>query len=546
LSKRLQLGWMVIIAVSFIVIGVYIGAMLSQSAKQANSDTGEPPSIGGEVQQAVKPVVQVSLPYSDYHDDFEEGEQEWIARIGVETVAVTTDFAYSGRQSLRVSNRAEAYSGAVKDITNMIRANSHYKFRGWVKLAEGSQPEAIKMTLQASSGASPSYIPISAESVTSDEWIKLEGDFEYDGGAEALLLYFESEHAGVDFYMDDVLITRLGELKLKIEPDIPSLKDVFAHDFIIGTAFTNDELSLPGIELMVKHFDSVTPGNVLKWDSTEPAEGVFRWENSDEAVKFAEKHDLMLRGHTLVWHNQTPQWVFYDDHNELVSKEVLYARMKNHIEYVMGRYKGKMYAWDVVNEVIDEKEPDGLRRSLWYEIAGEEYIEKAFEYARAVDPDAKLYINDYNTEIPAKAEHLYNLVKRLKAKGIPIDGVGHQFHINVEWPSMANLESAITRFADMDVEQQVTELDIDIHTSQSQRYEELPAELSRKQAEQYRAVFDVLKRHAGLINSVTLWGKDDGHTWLTDFPVKRNNWPLLFDERLQAKEAYWSIVDLAK
>ncbi len=530
----------VIVLISLVVVlalGITAGWKL---ARQVDDSATEADAQVVPVEQ--KPIVQVSLPFSHAHDSFEEDLHGWEPREGEETLSLSSDAVHSGRQSMRIADRAHASSGAVKDITAMVVPDSHYKFRAWVKLAADGA-ETIKLMLQSSSGESTDIAALASGVVGAEDWALLEGDFEYEGKADELWLYLAGEQAGVDFYIDDVLTTRVGDLALKIEEDIPALKDVFEDAFILGTAFTNDELTEPDMALIVKHFSSVTPGNALKWDSTEPSEGVFRWENSDEAVRFAEKNELLLRGHTLVWHSQTPQWVFYDDNKQLVTKEVLYARMKHHIDVVMGRYQGKMVAWDVVNEVIDENEPDGLRRSLWYEIAGEEYIEKAFEYARAADPDVKLYINDYNTEVPAKAEKLHALVKRLKDKGVPIDGVGHQFHTNIEWPSMSNLEHAITRFSDLDVEQQVTELDIDVHSNSQQRYETFPEELAARQAERYRAIFEVLRRNAELIDSVTLWGKDDGHTWLTDFPVKRNNWPLLFDERLRAKEAYWAIVN---
>jgi endo-1,4-beta-xylanase len=174
------------------------------------------------------------------------------------------------------------------------------------------------------------------------------------------------------------------------------------------------------------------------------------------------QNDQQVRGHTLVWHAQTPDWVFRDANGNLVSKAVLYARMQNHIQTVMERYEGKIYAWDVVNEVIDASQSDGLRRSLWYQIAGEEYIEKAFEFAHAVDPTVKLFINDYNTHEPAKSQALYNLITRLQAKGIPVDGVGHQTHISLYYPTLAEIESSIIKFKALGLETHITELDISI------------------------------------------------------------------------------------
>jgi endo-1,4-beta-xylanase len=335
---------------------------------------------------------------------------------------------------------------------------------------------------------------------------------------------------------------------LAIQPDIPSLKDVFAGEFKLGSAIPVNAITSqdgPDAQLLIKHFNSITAENELKWDATEPQEGQFDFTRADPIVAFAVNNGIGLRGHTLVWHSQTPDWVFHDGEGNLVSKEVLFARMKQHIQTVAGRYKGQIYAWDVVNEVLEpgDHAPGGLRNSLWYQIAGEEYIEKAFIYAREVDPNAKLFINDYNTNMPDKRQDLYDLIKRLKDKGIPVDGVGHQTHIGIEYPSVQELDDMVTAFRDLNIEQQITEMDMSIYTNDIDAYDTFPLDLQIKQAKRYQAIFDVFRKHKDQVNSVTVWGKDDGNTWLRNFPVNRNNWPLLFDERLQAKYAYWALVD---
>nr|WP_318280950.1 endo-1,4-beta-xylanase [Paenibacillus bovis] len=336
-----------------------------------------------------------------------------------------------------------------------------------------------------------------------------------------------------------------------IEENIPSLQDVFKDNFILGTSLGVNEIyntEGPDAQLIKKHFNSITPANELKWDATEPQEGKFNFTRSDRIVEFAEENDIALRGHTLIWYSQTPNWVFYDEDGNLASKELLYARMKHHIETVVGRYKGKIYAWDVVNEVLEPADglPNGLRNSLWYQIAGEEYIEKAFEFAHEADPEAILYINDYNTHIPEKRDYLYDLVKRLKDKGVPIHGVGHQTHIGVFYPPVRELDQMIEKFKDLDVEQEVTEMDMSIYLNDNQKYDTFPEYLQIAQANRYRDIFDIFKKHSDELSAVIFWGKDDLNTWLRTFPVTRNNWPLLFDERLQAKYAYWAIVDPSK
>ncbi|XEC92632.1 endo-1,4-beta-xylanase [Paenibacillus tarimensis] len=492
-----------------------------------------------------KPAVDPDQGNIVSFNDFEDGTlQGWGPRIGAEAVSVVTEQAYSGTHSMKIANRTASYTGASKDVTSLLTPGSTNVFSAWVKLAPGMPQETIRLTMQTNNGSVERYVAISFASVTSDAWTRIEGKFDYLAEVDRLSLYFEAVNAGIDFYADDIqIILEPDQGPLEIEHDIPSLQDVFADHFLMGTAYTYPHLTEAHQQLVRKHYNSITSGNSLKWDSTEPAENVFRWEAPDMAIQFAVDNNIQFRGHTLVWHQQTPDWVFRDANGDLVSKEVLYARMENHIKQVVGRYKGKIYAWDVVNEVIDSSEPDGLRRSLWYEIAGEEYIEKAFQFAREADPDAKLFINDFNTEDPVKAQKLYDLVKRLKDKGVPVDGVGHQFHVNIQYPSIANLEHAIVLFADLDVDQEVTELDMSVYTSSSQRYTEFTESMALEQADRYKEIFDVFLKHSDKINNVTIWGTDDGNTWLTMFPVARNNWPLLFDKRLQAKYAYWAIVD---
>ncbi|WP_338554391.1 endo-1,4-beta-xylanase [Paenibacillus sp. KS-LC4] len=479
--------------------------------------------------------------------DFEDGTvQQWVGRGGVEALAANAAAARSGAYGLAVSGRANTWHGPSLDVTSELEVGQTYEFIGWIKLPAGAANTNISMSLQRTLPAGTRYENIASGAVTASGWTKLQAAFKMLEPATQVAVYFEMpESATASFYMDDFRLERRPDLgPIVIEDDIPSLQDAFAGKFLLGSAFTNDELlTEPDKQLLSKHFNSVTPGNVLKWDSTEPQENVFNFTEADAAVAFGVQNGQQVRGHTLVWHAQTPDWVFRDANGNLVSKAVLYARMQNHIQTVMERYEGKIYAWDVVNEVIDASQSDGLRRSLWYQIAGEEYIEKAFEFAHAVDPTVKLFINDYNTHEPAKSQALYNLITRLQAKGVPIDGVGHQTHISLYYPTLAEIESSIIKFKALGLETHITELDISVYSDNSQSYETFPEELKTRQANLYKSLFQVFLRHTDTVTNVTLWGKDDGHTWLLTFPVARNNWPLLFDERLQSKPAYWSVLE---
>ncbi|WP_239470665.1 endo-1,4-beta-xylanase [Archangium violaceum] len=479
--------------------------------------------------------------------DFEDGTvQGWTGRGGVETLAAVAEAARGGSYGLKVGGRKQSWHGPTLDVTAYMEPGQTYVFTGWIKLPQAAPSTTVHMTLQRKTPSTTYYERIYFDTATSNDWVRFQAQYKLLEAADNLSVYFEAPNdSSLVFHVDDFRLERLPDLgPIVIEEGIPSLKDVFANDFLIGTSFSNSELLADADrKLLAKHFNSTTPGNVLKWDSTEPREGVFDFSGSDAAVQFAVGNGQQVRGHTLVWHSQTPDWVFRDASGNLAGKELLFQRMKTHINAVMGRYKGQIYAWDVVNEVLDASQPDGLRRSLWYQIAGEEFIEKAFLFAREADPDAVLFINDYNTHESGKSQAMYDLVKRLIAKGIPIDGVGHQTHVSLYYPTIQEIESSIVKFADLGVETHITELDMSVYYDSSQRYDTFPEELKQNQASLYKQLFEVFKRHKNLVTSVTLWGKDDGNTWLRTFPVARNNWPLLFNERLQSKQAYWAIVN---
>lgn len=487
---------------------------------------------------------------SDFEDNTVQG---WSGRAGTEILSVAQDAANSGTYSLKVEGRTNGWHGPQLNATSYMQVGHHYSLSAWVRLPEGTDDAPVSLLIQRTTDGTNHYEQVATKTVNDNGWVKLEGEYKLLQASEYVGVYLESFNAPtLSFYMDDFLMETAPEPEpIVIQPDIPNLKDVFAGQFLLGSALLVGEIEDPegpDADLLKKHFNSLTPGNELKWDATEPAEGQFNFARADKIVDFAVENNIPVRGHTLIWHSQTPEWVFYDENGNLAGKELLFARMKKHIDEVVGRYKGKIYAWDVVNEVIEvgDKQPGGLRNSLWYQIAGEEFIEKAFEYAHAADPGAKLFINDYNTHIADKRQALYDLIKRLQTKGIPVQGVGHQTHIGIEYPAVQELDDMIGAYRDLGIEQQVTELDMSVYTSDAQSFETFPEELQLKQAYRYQAIFDVFEKHDDQLTAVIFWGKDDANTWLRTFPVDRNNWPLLFDERLQAKYAYWALVDPTK
>jgi endo-1,4-beta-xylanase len=331
---------------------------------------------------------------------------------------------------------------------------------------------------------------------------------------------------------------------MKMAVEIPSLSRVYQEFFNIGAA-----VNLRTIEsqqnLLVKHFNSITAENDMKFIEIQPVQGQFTFEKADQLAAFAQKNGMKMRGHTLVWHNQTPDWVFQDVNGEQVDRETLLQRMKEHINAIMKRYKGTIFCWDVVNEAVTDEGPELYRATKWLDIIGEDYIEKAFEFAHQADPDALLFYNDYNESNPQKREKIYKLVKSLVDKGVPIHGVGLQAHWNLVNPSLEDIRAAIERYASLGLKLHLTELDVSVFNHEDKRTDltEPTPEMLELQAERYHQVFHLLREYRASITSVTFWGAADDYSWLSDFPVKgRKNWPFLFDENHQPKDSFWKVV----
>ncbi|TDX01587.1 glycosyl hydrolase 115 family protein [Dinghuibacter silviterrae] len=327
-------------------------------------------------------------------------------------------------------------------------------------------------------------------------------------------------------------------------PMQPGLKDYFRDEFPIGVAVTPRDLGNP---LVLAQFNSLTPENAMKMAPIHPGPARYNFVAADTIVAFAQAHGLRVRGHNLCWHEQVPAWMFADN----PTKEQLLQRLHDHITAVVSRYKGKVYAWDVVNEAIADDSTQFLRDSPWFRICGEDFIKQAFVYAHAADPQAQLFYNDYNTERPEKCERVYRLLKDLVDEGIPITGVGLQAHWSLWEPTPADLRAAIERFSSLGLKVQFTEIDMSHYPWEKNRRTRLAtdddtftAALSARQALQYKTVFDIFREYAPVINGLTFWNVSDAHTWLDNYPVPgRKNHPLLFDGEGEAKEAYWEVID---
>lgn len=344
-----------------------------------------------------------------------------------------------------------------------------------------------------------------------------------------------------------------------------TLQEAYQDAFLIGTAL-NEEIAAgrdPASEAVVlEHFNSITAENVMKIEPINPEPGVYNFGPADEFVEYGERHGMYIVGHTLVWHNQTPDWFFEDDQGQPNTPEAQIERMRQHIEKVAGRYAGRVHAWDVVNEVIDN---DGsYRPTTWVQSVGDgdELVKWAFKFASQYAPDAELYYNDFNAWRPEKRDGIVRMVKMLQAEGIRIDGIGIQGHWGLNFPKTEYIQAAIDAYAELGVKVMITELDVDVlpltregqiigqvmsdPQFQLEEFREyldpyadgLPEDIEQQLADRYAELFQIFYDNRDKIHRVTLWGVHDGMSWKNDYPVPgRTNYPLLFDRDRQARPA---------
>lgn len=331
------------------------------------------------------------------------------------------------------------------------------------------------------------------------------------------------------------------------------LKDAYKDYFTIGVAVNSRNVTdAAQMELIKKEFNSITAENDMKVALIQPKEGEFHWENADKIANFCRQNGIKLRGHNLCWHSQFADWMFTDKKGNPVKKEVFYARLKKHIQAVVTRYKDIIYCWDVVNEAMADQAfswpghpANPYRESKLYKLCGDEFIAKAFQFAREADPNALLFYNDYNAADPGKRDRIFNMVKKMKDAGVPIDGIGMQGHYNIYGPSEEDIDAAITKYATIVKHIHFTELDLRTNMEQGgqlqfSRGEAKPMApyLQTLQEDQYARIFRIFRKHADVIDNVTFWNLGDKDSWLGV-----NNHPLLFDENYKPKKSYYVVKD---
>lgn len=356
------------------------------------------------------------------------------------------------------------------------------------------------------------------------------------------------------------------------DKNIETLKDAYKDAFKMGCSVNTsivDGRDKTSQQIILKQFNTVTPENVLKAEAVNPRPDVWNFKSADAFVNFGEANKMFIVGHTLVWHNQTPEWFFKDDKGNQKSHDALVEQMRSYIETVAGRYSGRIHAWDVVNEVIDN---DGsYRPTTWVKGIGngDELVKLAFKFAAQYAPGTELYYNDFNVWRPTKRDGIVRMIRMLQKEGIRIDGVGIQGHWGLNFPKNKYIEAAIDSFAALGVKVMITELDVDVlpitkegqligkimsdPQFQLEEFKEfldpyvkgLPADIEKKLADRYAELFEIFYKKRDKIDRVTLWGLDDGMSWKNDYPIPgRTNYPLLYRRDKSPKPALDAILNV--
>ncbi|MCT2537036.1 endo-1,4-beta-xylanase [Aquibacillus koreensis] len=496
--------------------------------------------------------------------DFEDGTaQGWVQRQDNVVLDVTADAARDSKFGLSVSNRLGSSDAALIDLFDEMYPGHEYNFSLWVKLAPGQEDTPLQLSAAQTVNGETTYYPpvIEPVTVTSDEWVLLEGTYAVPQDIEALSFYVEEEYdeaqtTGVSYYIDDFK-AEVYVPDYAVE-DLTPLKDIYADHFYIGNAVGTNHFAGRDLEIMTKHHNLITAENVMKPEAYYDDQGNFTHSSQDAFLQNAVDKNLLVHGHVLMWHSQSEDSLYQNEDGSYKTPDEALANMKTHISKVMTSADAiagdSLISWDVVNEALDgsfsnpEDWKSNLRQSSgWLQSIGDDYLYEAYKYAREVADslgrhDMVLYYNDYNDHLQPKARTMYHMVKDINeryAEENPdddrklISGVGMQSHyttsVNIE-----NVRTSLERFIELGVDVGVTELDVGASNTTT-----LTEEEEKEQAYFYAQLFDLYKEHSDHMSRVTLWGLSDRHSWRSE-----DN-PLLFDGNLQAKEAYYALQDTA-
>lgn len=500
-----------------------------------------------------------ALPFATItFEDRKTGGFEGRASTEKLTVTKEANHTADGSYSLKVEGRTIAWHGPTLRVEKYVDKGYEYKISAWVKLISPDSTQ-LQLSTQVGQGSGASYNNLQGKTISkADGWVKYEGTYRYNNvGDEYLTIYVESPNdATASFFIDDISFEGTGSGPIALQKDLKPIKDVYKSDFLIGNAISAGELKGVRSELLKQHFNVATAENAMKPGSLQATKGEFTFEGADEVVDGAIAAGLRMYGHVLVWHQQSPDWMNTkpDAAGILVplGREEALGHMKTHIKTVVEHFGDKVIGWDVVNEAMNDNPSNpsdwkaALRQSNWYKSIGEDYVEQAFLAAREVldahpDWDIKLYYNDYNDDNQNKAEAIYQMVKEINARyakshsgKLLIDGIGMQGHYGLGTKA-DNVKKSLEKFISLGVEVSVSEFDIRAGSNSV-----LSEKDAKAQGYLYAQLFALYKEYAKHIARVTFWGLNDATSW------RAAENPLAFDKDLQAKPAYYGIIDPVK
>jgi endo-1,4-beta-xylanase len=521
------------------------------------------------------PVFTTSAEPFELHIGFEDGSTGGFEpREGFGEVTITDREAHTGTHSLLMTGRTNGWHGASINVTDLIVPGVTYQISIWV-LPDNPESSRFRLSHQVGHGDLATYDNIEVETVsTEDGWVQLSGTRTFPD-SNYITIYVENDTSTASFFVDDFSLTTLEDGGIpQASIDLPSLHERYKDFFLFGTAVSASDMTGRRFDLVERHFNVITAGNAMKPDAlTRPERGEFRFDVADSLINPALEAGFDVIGHTLVWHSQSRDWLIADDDGEILTRSEARDNMENYINTVAGHFKGRVIAWDVVNEAFKDNVNsnftnwrDELRtqnstnnRNSWYRAyangadvdageCGSDYLYDAFVFTRIADPGAVLYYNDFNEEFLGKREAIAQMTEELNERWLDdprntepdrllIEGLGMQAHYWTSQLNPADVEATIVRWAQTGAEISITELDIPMGSWNN--YLELNFKNEMRQAELYAELFLIFKKHADKIERVTIWGIDDVTSW------RRPGAPLLFDEEGYAKYAFYAVLDPA-
>lgn len=493
------------------------------------------------------------LDQSGMNEGFEEGIGNWMIRSeeggGSTEVTSADNHTAGGSHSLQVTVSTQ-YNGPILDVEGKMHRGHRYRLSAWVKMAPDQAATSLRISVQSGDST---FTNVSANvTATEGEWVELSGNYTLASTPSVLLAYVETAQtpaAPVTFYMDDFQIEYLGSVAApKPIQDLTPLKEAYG-DFLVGTAVSERDFEGNRLELMKRHFNAVTAENAMKPDYAYNTSREFDFTAEDALIARIEEQGFQLHGHVLVWHQQMPVWLSTADDGNPLDRDTALENLRTHIVTVMEHFGDAVISWDVVNEAMNDNPPNpanwkaSLRNSPWKAAIGDDYVEQSFRIAREVldshpEWEIKLYYNDYNDDNQNKATAIANMVKELNDKYALehpgkqlIDGVGMQAHYNLN-TKPDNVEASLQRFMALGVEISITEIDMMAGTGSV-----LTEKQATAQGYLYARLMKLYQQYSDHIARVTFWGLDDGTSW------RAENSPLPFDAELQAKPAFYGLID---